>query len=1403
MDGRTDGMRCVISYKFILVVTFAVYVVSACTSDDGKSTSTKYQKDPVEEDEECLDKDGDGYAAKTATCSTGRDCDDSDPEITDECYRCVRPAEGCPCEQGQPPISCHLESTEDESGQIVCHEGTRFCQEGKWTDCQSVRSYFAPSSGNTAKIIDPDAGVQRCSACNVNCYRVTDMLDPVDGGMITGNAEGGVECADGGGLTLSPIDAAVDSAEADAEEPPCTPGASPDIDCDGIPDEFDPYPGEKPFETNYETLFYQIGPGQSETKGVEVRFYMNNADIYFLLDQTGSMSEERENLKAGLTSGTFLGAEVQCADTDFDGHPNNELKNQGIVGSIRCLIRDAWFGTGFHRELPFSGYGDNDEVIFRHFQDITGDIASTLSAIMRMTNDGNIDWTEGHTQALWSVATGNGLYLGYDRPGVAQRGDCPAGTWGYPCFRQDAIPIVVLFTDAPFHNGPDANFDYPETFRINRGTSKEIHPVASTNEAFDSAYSVGDITDTLVTYSGDTRTMSADLSSTLVGCGVSSTGRDAVFRFSLSSRGTVILDSSGTDFDTVISLHSGSNPSSGRLACDDDSGVDNTSRITSVLDPGTYYVVFKGYTESKKGPYQISFGTIVSASENETHLSAYQIEEDMADGWFYGSGDTSVMSEEYQGSVIGCGAHTDAHDAVFRFELLQDAEVSIDTSGSSYDTVISLHGDSPPLRPAATAVSNTNDTVESAYAIGDVYNDYKVFTGNTSASGITNIYTESQIGCSANSNAADAVYSFTLSEATRVRIDTEDSASGFDTVIALFDEEDPPVSRPTATWINRGGDTKAGAYNVGTIDGRWKIVSGDTYYMADNWGAFGCSANNSARDAFIAFSLDSSTEVTIDTINSSFDTVIGVFEWDTEQLRACDQDSGGNNTSRLTTTLDEGSYFVIVKGDSSGSRGYYELSIRDNALGGSGSGGSAITCNNDGGIDSTSVIETDLDAGSYYVVVKGNASDDEGAYRLTLRDVTNLPDNRLACSNDYSGSTSRIEESLGAGSYYVVVKGDNSSSHGNYSISISSGSVYEPIPWSSTLGALQDNGIRVMSVLSCRDDPNYGNNWNGTGWCDKTRNQAREIATETDTLGAGDSPLVLDINSDGSGLSLTVVEGIQTLADYLSMNVGLRVVFEPDDNPGFVVNVEAVDEGPGDGCEPPIDITHQNCLPGATPNFRVTFENPLSNPVPLNPDPNKDGYDFRVELIGNDQYLLDSIPVYVIPEEAPPPPETYDSAAYWQDITGSKCIGNTRPDWHDLTWLADLPSGTSIEFDACASDDIAKLDSCTFKKVASVTASGACTSDSDCPNGRCASNNLCQFITGPDCASDSDCLLGTSCVNASCVYQKQPADAAIALGAENLLYNLRMRITLRPDTTRHNKPTLTQWSLSYECPAMR
>ncbi len=148
------------------------------------------------------------------------------------------------------------------------------------------------------------------------------------------------------------------------------------------------------------------------------------ADVYFLVDTTGSMGSPITNVRTSLSA------------------PG------GIIDQVRTEIADVWIGVGEYRD-----YGDGR--IYNHIQDMSSSVAAAQTAVNGLRASGGGDYPEGAVPALWSVATGGAVGGG---GGYAARTGCPAGTLGYPCFRSGAVPIAVVIADAPFHNMTTANY---------------------------------------------------------------------------------------------------------------------------------------------------------------------------------------------------------------------------------------------------------------------------------------------------------------------------------------------------------------------------------------------------------------------------------------------------------------------------------------------------------------------------------------------------------------------------------------------------------------------------------------------------------------------------------------------------------------------------------------------------------------------------------------------------------------------------------------------------------------------------------------------------------------------------------------------------------------------------------
>ena len=87
----------------------------------------------------CVDEDDDGFGVDCPR--EPRDCDDQDPTITDECFRCVSPNDGCPCEAGLKPMDCTPPRIKVKGGFLVCREGTRYCRDQTWSVCEVIGEY--------------------------------------------------------------------------------------------------------------------------------------------------------------------------------------------------------------------------------------------------------------------------------------------------------------------------------------------------------------------------------------------------------------------------------------------------------------------------------------------------------------------------------------------------------------------------------------------------------------------------------------------------------------------------------------------------------------------------------------------------------------------------------------------------------------------------------------------------------------------------------------------------------------------------------------------------------------------------------------------------------------------------------------------------------------------------------------------------------------------------------------------------------------------------------------------------------------------------------------------------------------------------------------------------------------
>jgi hypothetical protein len=131
----------------LLVCLVACGGKSGKHADEGDDSNITLGADAGSGESKCTDKDDDGFGHG---CADGPDCDDKNPDVTDECTRCVTPNKACPCDPGTMPLSCDPEdkrvTQNGVTGVLVCKEGTRYCRNAAWSDCEIIFQYamFVP-----------------------------------------------------------------------------------------------------------------------------------------------------------------------------------------------------------------------------------------------------------------------------------------------------------------------------------------------------------------------------------------------------------------------------------------------------------------------------------------------------------------------------------------------------------------------------------------------------------------------------------------------------------------------------------------------------------------------------------------------------------------------------------------------------------------------------------------------------------------------------------------------------------------------------------------------------------------------------------------------------------------------------------------------------------------------------------------------------------------------------------------------------------------------------------------------------------------------------------------------------------------------------------------------------------
>lgn len=222
-----------------------------------------------------------------------------------------------------------------------------------------------------------------------------------------------------------------------------------DTDMDGVTDLGEVAAGADPNDSSSrirDTDFFVVLPfnGEHDMRMLSFGTNIQVADVFFLIDDSGSMQSAIDHVAESMSD---------------------------IAVQVHELVPDVQFGVGSYEDFPIDPYGMRDLVITTRARDdwpyhldqrITDDLGAVNEALMLYAETGG-DGPESTTEALYQTATGEGItYM----DGAVPPAFCPAAPddfaprRGYPCFRPGALPIIVVVTDAEFHNGPGGSNSY-------------------------------------------------------------------------------------------------------------------------------------------------------------------------------------------------------------------------------------------------------------------------------------------------------------------------------------------------------------------------------------------------------------------------------------------------------------------------------------------------------------------------------------------------------------------------------------------------------------------------------------------------------------------------------------------------------------------------------------------------------------------------------------------------------------------------------------------------------------------------------------------------------------------------------------------------------------------------------
>ncbi len=187
-------------------------------------------------------------------------------------------------------------------------------------------------------------------------------------------------------------------------------------------------------------------------------------------------------------------------------------------------------------------------------------------------------------------------------------------------------------------------------------------------------------------------------------CTSSADSKTVWFRYNAGFTGNLLIDTEGSNYDTVLSVYNAAAPSS-ELACNDDTDQDSQSALSLAVISGQSYLI-----EVSRYHQGSSSGTLVlNVNGNDQPSQATPVAR-VQPGQFVGAATTSVSDP----GLAACGGPLDK-TVWYRYTATASGPIHVSTVGSDYDTVLAVYaGSIPGVEPACNDDIDSNNPGPSA-----------------------------------------------------------------------------------------------------------------------------------------------------------------------------------------------------------------------------------------------------------------------------------------------------------------------------------------------------------------------------------------------------------------------------------------------------------------------------------------------------------------------------------------------------------------------------------------------------------------------------------------------------------------------------------------------------------------